>query len=296
MSSSSGTWSLVATIAKHSAREAVCLYVEPFVSLGRAIRTACARSWASFAATSLRLRARLGSRLHTLHESALGEVQEYRLEATKMASVLIAVGDDLVRLALRRLIDAEWDLAVVGEVAEGLAALAEVERLHPDVIILDLMMPGAKGGEIIREVRNRAPETRIVALSMYADGGCAMEALISGASVWVQQDAEEEGAAARGAVVDAVRTALGRDQSLSPPSSRGTVNVYRTLTRCEREVLQLVAQGRTTGEIAKLLSMTERMVETNRAKAFQKVGLRNQDDLVRFGQRRGIIRSDKKGA
>lgn len=216
-----------------------------------------------------------------------------------MVSILIADDHDVVRLGLRRLLEAESDFAVVGEVADGLEALVQVERLRPDVLIVDLVMPGLNGVEVIRQVRKRAPETRVVVLSMHANEAYVVEALRNGASAYVLKGS------AGGDVLDAVRAALNGEQFLSSPLSgrainaylerakRSAADIYDTLTTREREVLQLGAQGRTNAEIAERLSVSRRTVETHRAKGFQKLGLRNQTDLVRYALRRGLVRIEE---
>ena len=216
-----------------------------------------------------------------------------------MVTILIADDHDVVRLGLRRLLEAESDLAVVGEVADGLQAVAEVERLRPDVLILDLMMPGLNGVEVIRQLSKRVPATRIVVLSMHANEAYVVEALRNGASAYVLKGS------AGVDVVEAVRAALNGEQFLSPPLSGGAIqayiekakrsaaDAYDSLTTREREVLQLGAQGRTNAEIAERLCISRRTVETHRANGFQKLGLRNQTDLVRFALRRGIVRIEE---
>jgi two-component system, NarL family, response regulator NreC len=216
-----------------------------------------------------------------------------------VVSILIADDHAVVRLGLRLLLEAESDFAVVGEVADGLEALLQVERLRPDVLILDLVMPGLHGVEVIRQVRKRAPKTRVVVLSMHANEAYVVEALRKGASAYVLKGS------AGGEVLDAVRAALNGKQFLSPPLSGRAINaymekakisavdIYDTLTRREREVLQLGAQGRTNAEIAQRLRVSRRTVEAHRGKAFQKLGLRNQTDLVRYALRRGIVRIEE---
>jgi two-component system response regulator NreC len=216
-----------------------------------------------------------------------------------VVSILIADDHAVVRLGLRLLLEAEPDFAVVGEVADGLEALLQVQRLRPDVLILDLVMPGLHGVEVIRQVRKRAPKTRVVVLSMHANEAYVVEALRKGASAYVLKGS------AGGEVLDAVRAALNGKQFLSPPLSGRAINayiekakisavdIYDTLTRREREVLQLGAQGRTNAEIAQRLRVTRRTVESHRGNAFQKLGLRNQTDLVRYALRRGIVRIEE---
>ncbi len=217
------------------------------------------------------------------------------------AVVTLLLADDhaVVRLGLRRLVENEPDLRVVSEVADGLQVLPEVERLHPDVLLLDLVMPGLNGLEVLRQVRKRCPKTRVVILSMHANEAYVLEALRNGAAAYVLKGSNGS------EVMEAVRAVIAGRYYLSPPLSERAIQTYLEkaeeaaldaydgLTTREREVLQLSAEGHNNSQIAARLFISRRTVETHRANVFQKLGLHTQTDLVRYALRRGIIKLDE---
>ena len=209
----------------------------------------------------------------------------------------IVLADDhpIVRQGLRALLEAERDFQVVGEAGDGLEAVALVERVKPDVLVLDLMMPGLAGLQVARQVRQRSPQTRIVILSMHADEGYVLEALTAGASAYVLKKSTT------GDLVKAIRDAIAGRRFLSPPLSDRLIDAYvekakgepldpyNTLTTREREVLQLAAEGHPNAAIATRLSISPRTVEMHRASLMRKLGLQNQVELVRYALQRGIL-------
>jgi DNA-binding NarL/FixJ family response regulator len=211
--------------------------------------------------------------------------------------VEIVLADDhpIVRQGLRALLEAERDFQVVGEAGDGLEAVALVERVKPDVLVLDLMMPGLAGLQVARQVRQRSPQTRIVILSMHADEGYVLEALTAGASAYVLKKSTT------GDLVKAIRDAIAGRRFLSPPLSDRLIDAYvekakgepldpyNTLTTREREVLQLAAEGHPNAAIATRLSISPRTVEMHRASLMRKLGLQNQVELVRYALQRGIL-------
>jgi len=217
-----------------------------------------------------------------------------------MSKTTIVLADDhaVLRQGLRALLDTEADLTVVGEAASGLEVTSLVGRLKPDVLIVDLMMPGLNGLEVIRQVGKRFPRTRVVVLSMYANEAYVLEALKNGATGYVLKGS---GAAE---LVQAVREVGAGRRYLGPPLSERAMDIYlqktesrgmdlyEMLTTREREVLQLVAEGRTNAEIAERLSISPRTVEIHRANLMRKLGLHTQTDLVRYAIRRGILPLD----
>ena len=207
----------------------------------------------------------------------------------------IILGDDhkIVLRGLRAPLEVEPGFAVIGEAADGLRVMSLVERLKPDVLVLDLMMPGLGGFDVTRRVAKRLSKTRIVILSMYSSEAHVVEALRSGASAYVLKDASAE------ELVTAIREAAAGRRYLSTPFSNDRiesylrrpsgVDPYGTLTAREREVLHLVAEGLTSGEIAKRLFISPRTAESHRANLMRKLGLRSRTDLVRFALQRGIV-------
>jgi two-component system response regulator NreC len=214
-----------------------------------------------------------------------------------MSMTTIALADDhhVVRQGLQSLLEAEPDFSVVGETGNGIEAVQLVERLQPDVLVLDLMMPGLNGLEVTRQVSQRSPQTHVVILSMYANEAHVIEALRAGAAAYVLKESSSA------ELVHAVREAVAGRHYLSPPLSERAIEAYmqkaessaldpyETLTAREREVLHLVAEGHTNAEIADRLFISRRTVETHRANLMRKLGLRTQTDLISYALRRGIL-------
>lgn len=214
-----------------------------------------------------------------------------------MGKTTILLVDDhhVVRQGLRVLLEAEPDFSVVGEAADGLEVAKLVERLKPNVLVLDLMMPSLNGLEVTRHVRQRFTQTRVVILSMYANEAYVLQALRNGADGYVVKDATAT------ELVRAVREAAAGRRYLSPPLSEraieayvektqtGTLDLYERLTTREREVLQLAAEGSSNPQIAARLVISPRTAETHRANLMRKLGLNNQTDLIRYAMQRGIL-------
>lgn len=215
-----------------------------------------------------------------------------------MSKTRILLADDhhIVREGFRALLQSEPDFEIVGETGDGLETVRLVEQHKPQVLVVDLMMPGLNGLEVARQVTQRFPRTRIVVLSMHANEAYVLEALKNGASAYVLKEASAA------ELVRAVREALAGRRYLSPPLSEPAIDsyiaraknsdsldLYDTLTNREREVLQLAAEGHTNGEIASRLFISPRTVETHRANVMHKLGLRSQTELVRYALQRGIL-------
>lgn len=218
------------------------------------------------------------------------------------APTTIVLGDDhnIVLTGLRALLEAQPGFEVIGEAADGLKVTSLAERLKPDVLVVDLMMPGLGGFDVTRRVTKKLPETRVVILSMYSSEAHVVEAMRSGASAYVLKDASTED------LVTAIREAAAGRRFLSAPYSNdliesylkrtGGVDPYETLTPREREVLHLVAEGLTSGEIALRLYISPRTAESHRANLMRKLGLRSRTDLVKFAFQRGIVALEMIGA
>lgn len=215
--------------------------------------------------------------------------------AASPTSIVLADDHTVMRQGLRALLEAEPGFSVVGETADGLEVARLVERLGPDVLIVDVMMPGLSGLEATRQVRQRAPRTRVLVLSMYRNEAFVLEALRNGASGYVLKDASAAD------LVQAVRAVMAGRRYLSPAISEraieayvelakaGTLDPYATLTPREREILHLAAEGYGNPEIAARLAISPRTAETHRANLMRKLGLQSQTDLVRYAVRRGIL-------
>jgi DNA-binding NarL/FixJ family response regulator len=215
-----------------------------------------------------------------------------------MITVVLADDHTIVRQGLRALLASEPDLTVTGEAIDGPQAIQLVERLRPNVLVLDLMMPGLSGLKVTREIRQSSPQTRVVILSMHANQAYVLEALQAGAVAYVLKESTASDLA------HAIREAVAGRRFISPPLSEQDIEVYmrkakiapatgfETLTRREREVLRLAAEGQTSTEIAEILSISPRTVEIHRANMMHKMGLRTQADLIRYALRHGILHLD----
>src|SRR5437879_1976265 len=179
-------------------------------------------------------------------------------------TTIVLAGDHLiVRQSLRALLEAEPDFRVIGEAGDGSQAVQLVERLRPQVLVLDLLIPGLSGLEVARQVRQRTPETRVIVLSMHANEAYVLEALRHGAAAYVVKETSST------ELVQAVRAVVAGRRYLSPPLSeraleayarrvQATPDLYETLTTREREVLHLAAEGRGNSEIGARLSISPR--------------------------------------
>jgi DNA-binding NarL/FixJ family response regulator len=214
-----------------------------------------------------------------------------------MAEIRVLVADDhaLVREGIRALLLADPGIEVVGEAADGLQAVDECRRLRPDVVLLDIAMPGLGGLEAALLIRRDCPASRIVVLSQYDDREYVARFLKVGVAGYVLKKAVGRDLAAtvraahRGGLVldpDVARTALderGRPAPEPPPDP------YETLTDREKQVLKLVAEGRSNKEVAQALDIGVKTAMTHREHLMEKLGVHNRTDLVRFALRHGVI-------
>jgi two-component system response regulator NreC len=212
-----------------------------------------------------------------------------------MTRILLADDQQVVRQALRCLLERETDLQVVGETSDGLEIVPLVERLRPDVLITDVAMPGLYGLEVTRRVREQAPGTGVVILSRYLNDWYVLEALRRGALGFVVKQSDVAD------LLRAVRTVARGRRYLGAPLSdepievwlarakRAAVDPYDTLTSREREILQLVAEGSSSTAIARRLGISARTAEAHRANVMRKLRLRNQAALIRYALSRGVL-------
>jgi two-component system, NarL family, response regulator NreC len=212
--------------------------------------------------------------------------------------VLLADDHPVVREGVRAVLASEPDFEVVGE-AEGGGGVSDlVDRLGPDVVLVDLMMPDRSGLEVIQELTHRFPRTRVLVLSMHEGEAYVLEALRRGASGYALKRAPPS------ELVRAVREVAAGRRYLSPPLTEHAVEAYArralqgsdpydALTEREREVLALVAEGHTNAVIAERLFISPRTVETHRAHAMKKLSLQTPADVVRYALRRGILAADE---
>jgi len=216
-----------------------------------------------------------------------------------MTTIILADDHRVVRQGLRALLEIEADFKIIGESGDGLETIQLVEQLHPDVLVLDLMMEGINGLEVARQLSKRAAKTGIVILSMHNNEAYVIEALKAGAKAYVLKEATSA------ELVRAVREAAIGRRYLSAPLSEQAIEAYTQkangcnqereamLTTREREVLHLAAQGLTNAEIGARLYISRRTVEVHRTNMMQKLGLRTQTDLIRYALQRGILMDER---
>jgi DNA-binding NarL/FixJ family response regulator len=215
----------------------------------------------------------------------------------KPTTIVLAEDHFLVRQGFKLLLETEQTFRLAGEAGDGLEACELVERLSPDVLVLDLMIPRLHGLEVTRRLHKSRPKTRIIILSMHAEEAYVIEALRNGALGYVLKDSTPA------ELVTAVRTVVSGKRYLSPPlvevaihgyierPGDSDLDAYDALTSRERVILQMAAEGHNNPAIAKKLFVSVRTVETHRANLLRKLALHSQTDLVRFAIRRGIIQA-----
>ena len=215
-----------------------------------------------------------------------------------MTTIVIVDDHQVMRQGLRALLEAQPGFQVVGDTGDGESAVKLVERLHPDILVLDMVMPGINGIEVARQVRIHSPECAVVILSMYGAEGYVREAIQAGARGYVlKKDSVEE-------LASAIREVLAGRHYISQSLTRRAIDSYvginrqpaepyQTLTTREREVLHMVAAGSTSAEIAAKLFVSPRTVEFHRANIMQKLGIRTQQELTRYCIEAGISPPEK---
>lgn len=214
------------------------------------------------------------------------------------SKVKILLGDDhaVLRAGLRVLLNAEADIEVVGEAADGEEVVQKVELLHPDLILLDLTMPKLSGIECIDQILQITPETKILVLTMHDDEEYLKAVLRAGAKGYVLKKAADV------ELLSAIRTVSGGGmfiypsmaasllyQMVSPQHSDSKEKKAKSLSEREREVLKYLALGYTNQEIADLLHVSVKTVETYKARVMEKLDLRKRAELVRYAMENGII-------
>ena len=207
--------------------------------------------------------------------------------------ITLFVADDhaVVREGLANLLAAQPDLRVVGTAAEGRDAVRQVAQLQPQVVILDIAMPQMNGIEAAREMRERAPQSRVVMLSMYSSAEHVFHALEAGARAYVLKES------AASEIVAAVRAVHAGRRYLSPKVAELMADMVERsaaesplsrLSARERQVLQLVAEGRSSAQIAELLHLSPKSVDTYRSRVMQKLHLSDAASLVKFAIQHGL--------
>jgi two-component system response regulator NreC len=213
-------------------------------------------------------------------------------------SILLVDDHKIFRESLRLLLNQQTDLQVVAEASNGLEAIAQIERVRPNILVLDVAMPKLNGLDALRLIRKRFPELRVVILSSYNEEGYVIDALSHGAAAYVLKDQS---------VVDlvlAVRAAMAGYRYLSPPLSERALEIYLSasqregrppnlsqipdsaLTKREQQILLMIDQGLPNTEIGQRMGISARTVETHRAHLMLKLGLATRSELIQFAHAR----------
>ncbi len=217
-------------------------------------------------------------------------------------NVTIFIADDhaIVRDGLRYLLEAQEGFSVVGEADNGRDAVKKVRQVNPDIVLMDIAMSEMNGIEAAELICKQCPETRVIILSMYASSEHIMRALGAGVAGYILKES------AGSELIDAVKSVrAGRrfmsrkvsdriwDDKLAPGKTIDSGDPLKTLSLREREVLQLVAEGRTSAEIAQKLHLSPKTVDTYRSRLMQKLNVRDLPGLIKFCIQYGLITIEK---
>ena len=215
-----------------------------------------------------------------------------------MSKIRIVLADDhaVMRTGLRLVLERQPDFEVVGEASDGREAVGLAQQHRPEVVVMDVTMPNLNGIEAARQISGALPETSIVMLSMHSDEAYVLRALKAGARGYLLKESAESD------LISAIRAVHGGKAFFSPAVSRMLVedyvrqlqdreieDSYELLTTREREVLQLIAEGKSNKEIAGVLNLSLYTVETHRGNLMEKLGLHTVPELILYAVRKGVI-------
>lgn len=213
-----------------------------------------------------------------------------------MITIVLAEDHQIVREALRLLLETQADFQVLAETGDGLEAQQLMEKHKPDVLITDMMMPGLSGLEVARATKRISPAAKVIVLSMHDAESYVVEALQAGVAGYVLKKSSSQ------ELIFAIRQALKGNLFLSPSLNERAINAYMqraqdsraddpydALTPREREVFQLAAEGSSNPQIGGRLSLSARTVEMHRANLMKKLSLKSQTELVKYAVKRGMV-------
>ncbi len=205
-------------------------------------------------------------------------------------SVLLADDHSLVRKGFRRILEDDPDIRVVGEAENGLEAIRLAENLRPRVIVMDMAMPELDGVQATLEILRKLPDTAILVLSMYADDSYVRNAFEAGVKGYLLKNVIEVDLTAAVKAVAAGRQYLSRGLTLPPAlPADASEGDYGRLTQREKQVLQLIAQGKSNKEIAGLLGLSVNTVSVHRANLMEALNIHRTAELVLYAVRKGLV-------
>lgn len=208
-----------------------------------------------------------------------------------VTKILLADDHTIVRQGLKLIISSHADLQVIGEAANGREVLELAEKLKPDVILMDVAMPELNGIEATRRLHEVSPRTKVLVLSMHKEAVYVREILKAGARGYILKDAIDT------ELISAIQSVARGDGYISPAISGTLLSDYRQnitnpldlLSSREREVLQLIAEGKTNKEVATRLNLSVYTVDSHRGKIMEKLNLHSTGELVRFAMKQGLV-------
>lgn len=218
------------------------------------------------------------------------------MSVPKQIRIVLVDDHTVMRSGLKLLLEREADFLVVGEAADGRAAIQVTEAMSPDVVVMDVAMPVLNGIDAAARITSSKPKTAVIVLSMHSDESYVLRALKSGVKGYLLKDSAESD------LIAAVRHVMTGKPFFSPAISnmlvqdyireirqRGVEDSYELLTSRERELLQLMAEGRTAKEIAAHLSLSAHTIDTHRANIMRKLNVNSISELILYAMRKGII-------
>jgi len=217
-----------------------------------------------------------------------------------MGKIKVLIADDhtILRQGIKALLDNQAEIEVIGEAKDGREALTLIERLLPDVILMDIAMPGLNGLEATRRIKKKFPKIKVLVLTMYTNEEYVFQILNAGANGYLVKETAFQD------LISAIRAVYRDEAFMSPSISKKVINRYTQrvretnnttgdiLTTREREILQLIAEGSSSKKIAEALFISPKTVETHRTHIMDKLNIHNRTDLIKYAIRTGIVDID----
>ena len=217
-----------------------------------------------------------------------------------MGKIKVLIADDhtILRQGIKALLDNQAEIEVIGEAKDGREALTLIERLLPDVILMDIAMPGLNGLEATRRIKKKFPEIKVLVLTMYTNEEYVFQILNAGANGYLVKETAFQD------LISAIKAVYRDEAFMSPSISKKVINRYTQrvrdandttsdiLTTREREILQLIAEGSSSKKIAEALFISPKTVETHRTHIMDKLNIHNRTDLIKYAIRTGIVDID----